>query len=878
MKKAVLLAVSLLSASILLTGCDLFSSPSSSKSTSQNHTITSTTVSSSPASTMANRQVTDITYDATGHSLNWAAVTGAESYKITITPVGGAAENHTASDHSYSLNSGYTSNFSVSIKAVDVSGIESKPGTRSFTYLVAPVSFTYTYGTVTWEAVPNATSYDVYVNSNVPVNVTKNEYQITSGTTKYSIKVLAKGTDTEATAYYSYVSKEVNYDVLPSPVINFAKSTCTISWDSVAGCSGYYMEILLNSVEVFHHAEGFGKDATTTSFAFGDAGIYTIKLAAKSDKTASSTQDSTFTTYQVTRLSDPSDIGCTEGDSNISIKYDGVLHADGYVISKDGTALGTVDKTSYDFPLTSTSENEEAYTFAVRATSTAPNILDSINAATISVTKLATPQNVRIENGTILWDAVNKAINYEVSIDGNVYTTTTNSYTIASIGEGTHTLKVRSIGDHKTILASKWANGSNIVKLKAPTNLQINKSHTLTWDAVSSATSYKVITDNGTKSENAVGASYNVPTITSSTTLTVKAVGDGGFVMDSDLSSPMSLYTLNAPTGLAVNNGQITWNPVEHASSYTVTVGSYVEEATGTSLALDTYAAQNYAIKVKAIGQGVYFDSVYSTPMTVTILPTVDSISFSAENGISWVAVSQATGYRVFVDGVTHDVAYDVLSYKPNFITSGTHTVKVRALGDDTSKILPSEWKETTTTAQLLSAPANMAVSRTDKGVLVTADIDSHASAFVVSYGGTEHSATTGSVEIPTTTAGTNDVYCYCKGDGTIYVDSEHTSTVKVTVLAAPSKDSILFKKDTADPNLYNVSWADVTGAEAYMVKIRKYTSDTAYTDYAESKQDTASIPVDTTGIVKITVSIKAISSDSLTLASDYTSATSYVS
>jgi hypothetical protein len=876
MKKTIVLLSALLSTGLILSGCSFGLKSSSVKSdsaTGSNQVVSS----SSDTTNFDEKKVTGIAYDVATNKVSWNKLDGAVSYLISISAgKGGSVSDTTVTDTFFDFSSGNAEDFTVNVTAVNSSKTKSLPASRVFHFMASPTkaSVKYNYGTYTWPAVSHATAYNVYLNdSATPKQVAIPSYTIPEGVQKGHITILPLCNDTESDGYYSVLSEEISFNILPTPSISFQKSTCTISWGSVTGASGYYMTITLDTVGVYDSGDGFGKEASSYQFAFHDAGQYIVSLAAKSDDPA--TQDSAYVTKKITRLADPSDIKCVEGDANLSISFDGDINATGYEVTQNGTSMGTVSNTTYPFPLTSTSDDEETINFSVRATSTDNDVLDSIGTADLSITKLATPKNIRIENGTILWDAVTKALEYYVSIDGNIYPCSSNSYKISTIGEGSHVLKVRAVGDHKLIIAGKWANAQNIVKLKAPTNLKVSDSHILSWDPVTSSTSYKVVTDNGAKVENAVGTSYNIPAITTSTTLTVKAVGDGGFIMDSDLSAPMSLYSLNAPAGLQVKNGAIAWNPVDHAASYTLMIGAKSVDVTGTTHSLDDIAAGSYAIKVKAVGAGVYFDSAYSTPLTVTILPTSGNISFSVADGITWSKVVEATGYRLFVDGTTYDFGPSVLSYKPHFVTSGTHTVKVRALGNDASNLLPSQWKETTTTATALAAPTNVAVARTTNGVTVTATIDPNASGFVVVYGGTEHVSTTNTVTIDTTTPGSVDVYCYCKGDGTVYVDSEHTTTQKVTVLAAPSNMAIT-KKDT---DYYVATWDDVTNAEQYHIVVRKYTSDTAYTD-TELTRDSARAEIDTSGIVvtKIMVTVTAISSDPMTLASDASSKTIFVS
>jgi hypothetical protein len=677
-------------------------------------------------------------------------------------------------------------------------------------------------------------------------------------------------TNTQNVTYYSAKSEEKEFKLLATPTLTFSKSNTTISWESVSGASGYHLEIWLKTVRVFEKDGGFGQDSNSTTYPFTDAGLYIVKLAAKSGNETSGVYGSRYASFDVTRLAAPTDLTAKEGEGSVDLKYTGSLDSTEYDVSLNGTSIGSSDTTSYSYPLADDTDDEVSYNFSVRARSNDNYVLDSLETANITITKLATPKNVKIEDAKVLWDVVSKANKYEVAIDGISQTPDTNEYTITTLGEGSHSLKVRALGNGSTIIRSNWSNAQTITKLKAPENLSINDDHLLTWDAVTGCNGYKVTMDNGANIYDATGNSFDIPTISASTTLTVVAVGDGGFVMNSDSSQPINLSKLSSPSGLQIQNGMVVWNSIANAASYQLSIGDVVKDVTGTSYLLDTFSSGNYLIKVKAIGNGQYYDSDNCTPISVTILPSIANITATSQDGITWSKVIEASGYRLFIDGGTPiDVNSNTLKYKPNFTTVGKHTVKIRALGNDTSNLLPSPWKETTITTSALSVPTNVAVSRTSLGFKVSATTDTNASGLAVSFSGKIYSSTTNEVEITTSTAGSYGIYCYALGDGTVYVNSERTTTTTMTILSSVSNLSLA----KAATDYYIASWSPVSNADKYSVQFLKYTDSTTFTD-TTAVLSAAKADIDTTGLVKLVVKVTAISDNPMTLPSETVSTT----
>ena len=108
----------------------------------------------------------------------------------------------------------------------------------------------------------------------------------------------------------------------------------------------------------------------------------------------------------IVRLDVPSGLGYQSG----GIVWQTVSDAINYVISINDEEILT-GLTNYKLP-----SNAEPikYTFKVKAVGDGDRILDGIYSVPLSTTKLETPQNLRVQEGQLLWDAVSLAQTYSL--------------------------------------------------------------------------------------------------------------------------------------------------------------------------------------------------------------------------------------------------------------------------------------------------------------------------------------------------------------------------------------------------------------------------------------------------------------------------------
>lgn len=106
-------------------------------------------------------------------------------------------------------------------------------------------------------------------------------------------------------------------------------------------------------------------------------------------------------------------------------------------------------------------------------------------AACSGIPKLSAPQNLSVENDTLLlsWDEVPDATGYLVDISGQQKSTAKTEYSLDSLSEGEYTIKVQALGDGETFKDSAW---SDTIRFTRETESQ------LVFTAINDDTAYEV--------------------------------------------------------------------------------------------------------------------------------------------------------------------------------------------------------------------------------------------------------------------------------------------------------------------------------------------------------------------------------------------------
>src|SRR3989304_1023492 len=257
----------------------------------------------------------------------------------------------------------------------------------------------------------------------------------------------------------------------------------------------------------------------------------------------------------------------------------------------------------------------------------------------------------------------------------------------------------------------------------APTGVTVtagNKQVSISWTAVSDATSYNiywsttsgVTKTTGTKVTSNTN-SYIHPSLTNGTTFyyVVTALNSDG---ESSESSEVSASPISAPTGVTVTAGNkqvsISWTAVSDATSYNIywSTTSGVTKTTGTKVTSNTNSyihpsltnGTTYYYVVTALnsdGESSESSEVSASPISA---PTgVTATAGNKQVSISWTAVSDATSYNIYwstTSGVTKTTGTKVTSNTNSYIhpslTNGTtYYYVVTAVDNDGESIESSE-------------------------------------------------------------------------------------------------------------------------------------------------------------------------------------------
>lgn len=254
---------------------------------------------------------------------------------------------------------------------------------------------------------------------------------------------------------------------------------------------------------------------------------------------------------------------------------------------------------------------------------------------------------------------------------------------------------------------------------------------------------------------------------------------------------------LTAPQNVTVSGDTLSWDAVNGAESYIVSVNAGSITAKDTSLPLtgaDVAAALvdgDNTLKVRAVRgeeQGPYSAAVtyaYTAPKTQLAAPVI--VFDAAEPSVvTWSAIANATGYKIHLDGaeLPGKVTTCTYTFAPNVASA---TIKVKAIGGgnytDSEYSNELSYVNETPVTDKLAAPV-LKVS----GKTVTWEDVPYAQSYTVSVNGGAAAATQSPFTLSAAEAGDYVVTIVAVGDGDRYEDSAPAVvTITLEKLAAPA-------------------------------------------------------------------------------------------
>lgn len=441
--------------------------------------------------------------DASVH-LAWTAVPSATSYEVyrNGTLVGSPTapefvDAGLANGTSYSYTVKALNGLTASTPSVAV------PATPVATAPAAPTNLVATPGNATvglsWSAPAGATSYAVYRNGSVVATTPSTSWTdstVVNGTT-YSYYVVAYKQNSSASPASATVTAKPVAPPLATPTGLAAtpgNATVSLAWGSVAGATGY--DVYRNGTKL---TSTVGPSYTDNAVSNGTAySYYVVATSATSSSGASATVTAT---PAAPAPGAPTGLSGVAGDQTVTLTWNVVAGATSYNVYRNGTLLktGLAGNTYTDSGLT----NGTAYTYEVTVIKTG---VESARSAAVQVTPFvitpAAPTGLAATAGNaqvaLSWSPTANAQSYKVYRGATLVTSvTTTSYVDTGVTNGTaYTYTIVAVNGSASSPASTAVSATPMAPAPAqPTGLTAtagNAQVALTWNAVPTATSYRV--------------------------------------------------------------------------------------------------------------------------------------------------------------------------------------------------------------------------------------------------------------------------------------------------------------------------------------------------------------------------------------------------
>ncbi len=841
-------------------------------------------------------------------SIKWDKVNSADGYEVIVN-----GETYDATTNSL-IYEASNQNFNVTVKAkgngtTTFNGKESAQ--KQFVYLDTVSNVTVEDGVLTWSAIENATGYQVKLrsNSNQPVNVNENKYEGLAAGTQYNVSVLPVGNDAEI-SYFANWSISTPILILGAPDLKWTEGvdvdgtdvTNAIHWDQVSGATGYVYELKLPNEEVESGTLGINDNFYGNTFA--TVGTYEVKVKALADG-ADGIFDSAYSTpFTVKRLAAPS-ISAENVTSNpnnlkegFNVTFAGIAEATAYELYKEGTKIQTQKTTQ--FRVTDLFEEgktrEDSYAYYVRSVGTTAAsgkkmVLSSLlgdksDSSAFTITILQTPNNPTVTGKD--YDAeysftgvANAGNGYCINVAGSPFDSSTTTYNLATLEEGTYEIKSCAKGNGNIVLASDFTTSIYVTRINAPYDLKINcdeSDGTLEFSGAQKANSYQLFITGGEQAIP-VDTTTNVRNYitTQATIIFMRAIAnyfedtqETKFIMTSKPSTNYTFAKLEAPTNINFSNTNMTWNAPSNLNAngaaftpnYKIidnaTSAVYNGEFAGRSYPLDDLDAGTYSFGIIAKGDGVRF--INSEKADSKEIRKLEIPNFSvdvANSNYQWNSIIGAASYALKIDGKVVDTSDEnysgnVYSYHPTYNAIGKHTVEIFAVGDGGETTINSKTFTYEQNVAQLATPTfkysyNYDYYDKTNGLITMAitQPSDNATGYVYNIGAADHKeigADKTSFDFNPNTSGEMPMYVYAVGGGfddaeVYYLDSQSAATQTLIILGYPTESTIEISKQGL------LKWGQIKNAPGYIVTLKLTdTSDEEYTATITINTNTASL------------------------------------
>ncbi len=621
--------------------------------------------------------------------------------------------------------------------------------------------------------------------------------------------------------FYDNVPLDVPEDVAASATA----ASVTISWDTVSRATGY---------DVLFNGKVYGvSGASSTSWnitGLSPKTSYTYQVRAKNSKLTGAYSAARTITTQATPLSTPGGVSATATSSSATVSWSAVSGATGYDLRFGSTTYSVTGTSRTMTGLTPGTD----YTYSIRAKN-ADTTSSYSTAKTISTLPTAptTPSGIAAtathNSVTVSWSAVSGAAGYDVKFNGTEYDVTGTSKVFAGLSPKTaysYSVRAKNAGG-----TSSYSSQKSITTSAAPLSVPANvtaipatNSVTVSWTAVTGATSYDVRLGDSSYNVTATSRTFTGLTANKAYTYTVRAKNAD---TASDYSTSQTVTTLPGPPSLpggiaatvTADSVTVSWNTVTGATGYEVLFDGTAYSVTATSRTFTGLTSStSYTYQVRAVNAGG--TSSYSSSRSITTLKApppvpanVTATATSSSATVSWDASPGATSYELIFNGSTSTVYGTSRSFAGLSPQTG-YTYQVRARNTAGTSAY-SAAKTVTTLPQSPAVPANVKATATKNSITVSWDAVSGATGYDVKFDDTEYSVTGTTKTFTGLTPGSRHSYAVRAknaGGASIYSTGYYVTTIPDPPSVPTSVTA------TAKAQSVTVSWSRADGAASYEV------------------------------------------------------------
>lgn len=287
--------------------------------------------------------------------------------------------------------------------------------------------------------------------------------------------------------------------------------------------------------------------------------------------------------------------------------------------------------------------------------------------------------------------------------------------------------------------------------------------------------------------------------------LAVLAVSSVAFIACGDDESEVAL---TVPTNVAYDGTTFTWDAVEGADGYYVTVGEQEYEVTEPKYAHITTDGSEVSVSVKAWRAGKKERTVTdAVTANFKFLGKIESVEVKEDGTLSWLPIEFATGYEITIDGAEK---VKVSGCEFLEMKEGRHSYQVRPIVEATGSSLYYSYQSPSKVVNKLATINIDKMTYVDGFIQWPSVSGAHSYEVIINSQvvAAENTASRIAYDANDTSF---DVQVRANGDGVATFDSK-TSDVKRFVYLAPVTSIAV-----VDGKLV---WEGVGGAEGYKVKI----------------------------------------------------------